>query len=108
MKHLVLAFVILATPAMAAVECPATDQGRHLARADGASLYIGDPANGMLIAPTKQARSMSENNVWLLNGADPVTLVCQYEGTKRALARSIPAETKQCVQNLSANTFACK
>ena len=108
MKHLAVAFCLFASPALASISCPATDQGHALARADGASLYIGDPSNNMLLAPTKQARTMAENNVWILDGTQPVTLVCQYEGTRRALARSVPAETKQCVQNLSANSFACK
>ena len=108
MKRLVLAFSILASPAFAAIECPSTDQGHPLSRSDGASLYIGDPSNNMLIAPTKQARSMAESNVWILDGRQPVTLVCQFEGTRRALAQSIPAETRQCVQNLTANSFTCR
>ena len=107
MKRLILAFSLLVSPAFAAIECPAADQGHRLARSDGASLYVGDPSNHMLLAPTSQARTMSENNVWILDGKQPVTLVCQFEGTRRALARSVPAETKRCVQNLTANTFVC-
>ena len=108
MKRLVLTLCALTSPALAAIGCPASDQGHALARADGASLYIGDPSNHMLLAPTKQARTMAESNVWILDEVQPITLVCQFEGTRRALARSIPAGTKQCVQNLSANSFDCK
>ena len=107
MKHLVLACCLISAPAFAAIDCPATDQGHPLARADGASLYVGDPASNVLLAPTRQARTMAESNVWLLDGSQPVTLVCQYQGSKRASARSVPADIKRCVQNLSANTFAC-
>ena len=82
MKHLVLACCLISAPAFAAIDCPATDLGHPLARADGASLYVGDPASNVLLAPTRQARTMAESNVWLLDGSQPVTLVCQYQGSK--------------------------
>lgn len=102
---LVLAF--LSTPAVAMVTCPSMEEGHPLSRSDGASLYLGDPMRQMLLAPTRQARTMRENNVWLFSG-EAVTLVCKYDGTRRALARSMPVTVRSCVQNLAANTMVCQ
>lgn len=107
MLRIGLVLAVISTPAMAMVACPAAQDGHLLSHSDGAGLYVGNPADGMLLAPTRQARTMRDNNVWLL-GTDRVTLVCKYDGTRRALAQSLPITTRSCVQNLAANTMVCQ
>lgn len=98
---------LLSGQAVAATSCLPQYEGKPLASNDGASLYRGNPANHLLMAPTRQARTMRESNVWLLD-REPVTLVCQYEGSRSALAFALPAGTRSCVQNLAANTMVCQ
>ena len=108
MTRIIPVLLLLSGPAMASVSCPASDQGRPLARSDGGSLYFGAPQNHMLLAPDRQARTMRESNVWLTPNAAQITMVCRYEGTTRALAMTLPAGTRSCVQDLGANTFECR
>lgn len=107
MLRIALTLALMSSSAMASVSCPATRNGHALASNDGAGLYVGNPASRMLLAPTRQARSMRDSNVWVL-GQDGLTLVCQYEGSREALAATLPIGTRQCVQNLAANTMVCQ
>jgi hypothetical protein len=98
----------LSGPAFASIQCPTDLDGRHIARNDGALLYVGQPSWNQLLAPDKQARSWSDTNEWRSLPGQPLTLVCSYDGGRRA-AVPIPAgAVHSCVQALATGAFVCR
>lgn len=93
--------------AHADIGCPASYQGRSLSRNDGASLYQGDPANNVLLAPDRQAQDMRGSNVWLVRDPAQVTLVCRYDGASAPIVTRLAKPLSQCTQNLSVGSFSC-
>lgn len=98
----------LASPALADAACPIMYGGRHIAKNDGGSLYVGDPRAGMLVAPDKQAHNWSDTNVWRISRPVPLTLVCSYDGGQRVAYAIPPGAASQCVQALATGAFVCR
>ena len=93
--------------AHAAVECPSSSGGHRLARMGGASLYQGDPAARMDLAPDRQAADMRGSNVWMTPNPGELTLVCRYDGSQSPVVLRLPPGIRSCTQNLAARTFTC-
>ena len=104
-----LPVLVTATPAAyAATGCPPAQDGHRLARLDGASLYQGDPANSMLLAPTQENPGGRGVNVWTLPDARNVVLVCRYENQPAPRVLTLPPGPQTCRQDLRAGTFECR
>ena len=102
------AVFVAASTTHAAVECPQSNEGRPLARSDGASLFQGDPGNGMLIAPSNENPGGRGINVWNLPDPAGIVLVCRYEGLRQAVVLNLPSDVRQCRQGVAGRTFSCQ
>lgn len=107
----VIAAVLLTTVSTAeahaaVVECPAIHDGHRLARLDGGSLYQGDPADNVLLAPTNESPGGRGVNVWTLPDPVGIVLVCQYEGTRAQVVLRLSADVHTCRQ--STERFSCQ
>ena len=105
---LAVAVLMTASRAHAAIECPLTHEGRPLARYDGASLFQGDPGNGMLLAPSNENPGGRGINVWNLPDPAGIVLVCRYEGLRQAVVLNLPSDVRQCRQGVAGRTFSCQ
>ena len=101
-------FLTVTPAAYAATGCPPAQDGHRLARLDGASLYQGDPAQNMLLAPTQENPGGRGVNIWSLPDARGVVLVCRYENQPALLVLTLPPGISSCRQDLRAGTFECR
>ncbi len=90
----------------AAVECPAKSEGRSLARMDGGSLYQGNPADNILLAPSQENPGGRGVNIWRLPDPLGIVLVCRYEGSRTPLMFNLTPDIHACLQG--SGSFACK
>ena len=95
---------VLGGAAHAAVECPATSQGHRLAQWGG-TLYQGDPADDMSLAPTHENPSNRGVNLWKTPTPVGIVLVCRYAGG-RPLTLPLTADVSGCTQ--TPGSFVCK
>ena len=103
-----LAVFMAACTTHAAVECPQSNEGRPLARYDGASLFQGDPVYGMMLAPSNENSGGSDINVWNLPDPAGIVLVCRYEGLRQAVVLNLPSDVRQCRQGVAGRSFSCQ
>lgn len=101
---LTVAFTFTAATAQAEVGCPNTSQGHALAQWGG-TLYQGDPANDMSLAPTQENPGNRGVNLWKTPEPVGITLVCRYVGG-RPLMLPLTADIRSCLQN--PGTFVCR
>jgi len=101
-------FYLTAGAAHAAVQCPATASGHPAARMGGASLYLGDPAARMDLAPDRRAADMKGSNVWQVAEPGRITLVCRYAGTEQQVVLRLTPDVQTCTQNLATGSFSCR
>lgn len=78
--------------AEAAVECPATQSSRRLT---GMSVFIGDPAKQMDMAPDTPPARTGWVNVWEFRTSAGLTAVCRYDGGGQQ-AFALPAGLSSC------------
>ena len=97
---------LLADGAQAAVQCPSQSQGHTLARLDGGSLFQGNPADNMLLAPSEENPGGHGVNVWNLPNPEGITLVCRYEGVPTPLMFNLTGDIHSCRQ--ATGSFSCK
>ena len=106
LTSVVSAGLLIASVAQAAVECPPLQDGHRLARLDGASLYQGDPANNMLLAPSHENPGGRGVNVWDLPEPAGIVLICRYDGSRTPVVINLPQDVHTCQQSVGA--FSCK
>lgn len=103
------ALLMVTGAARAAVECPRSLQGRDLRLVDGGSLYLGNPADGMLQAPDRSERGTTGPiNIWTFRSAQGMHLVCRYEGIRETMTLPLPAATRTCRQDARTLSFVCQ
>ena len=101
---LAAALALTVTAAQAAVECPATSEG-HRMEQWGGTLYQGDPAQNMSLAPTQSNPNNRGINLWKTPDPLGIVLVCRYAGG-RPLTLPLTSDVSGCVQN--PGSFVCK
>lgn len=88
----VLVSVAAGGTAQAAVDCPATLSGRRLT---GMSVFVGDPAKQMDLAPDTPPARTGWVNLWELRASAGLTAVCRYDGGGQQ-AFALPAGLSSC------------
>lgn len=88
----IVAGVLVSGAARAAVDCPATLSGRRLT---GMSVFIGDPAKKMDLAPDTPPARTGWVNVWEFRSSAGLNAVCRYDGGGQQ-AFALPAGIAGC------------
>ena len=88
----VLVSVATGGAAQASVDCPATLSGRRLT---GMSVFIGNPAKRMDLAPDTPPARTGWVNLWELRNSAGLTAVCRFDGGGQQ-AVALPAGLSSC------------
>lgn len=95
-----------ASPLSASLACPATSSGRPLSKLGTGTLFDGNPADLVSLAPgdTKAGAGGSFVNTWRLPAGGSYVLVCRYSGTPD-LPLPLSSAAHVCRQDLK--SFVC-
>jgi len=99
----------VASPVLAAVQCPSQYQGHPLRLMDGGTIFLGDPTDQMSQAPDGTRRGPNGPiNTWTFRDASRMQLICRYDGTDAVVAQALPRDTLICRQEAKIRSFVCQ